>query len=252
MATSQPHKRGARTRTKQNPRSHAREYALRLLYQMEQNETSADETIKAQLFRAANDHVQDCSCIYLDDCQPRAYYLRFGEPLDESSCPHKEKSESMKKSACKKASSCLCRAYFDEHKTCPEAGYPFKDAEKDVDPCLCIYCKTCDYRKYYNAFDVEPPEYTLQIIKGVEREQAKIDEILSKTSKNWTLMRMPMVDRNILRLAVWEILHGGEDVPSSVAVNEAVLLAKEYGGKDSHKFINGLLGRITLENKERQ
>jgi transcription termination factor NusB len=56
--------------------------------------------------------------------------------------------------------------------------------------------------------------------------------------------RMPLVDRNILRLAVFEMLYRDEDVPDSVAINEAVEMAKVYGGEDSSKFVNGVLGRL--------
>jgi N utilization substance protein B len=70
-----------------------------------------------------------------------------------------------------------------------------------------------------------------------------VDARIEATSQHWSLMRMPFVDRNILRLAVYEIMFE-DDVPASVAINEAVELAKAYGGDDSPKFVNGVLGKI--------
>jgi len=89
-----------------------------------------------------------------------------------------------------------------------------------------------------------PTEYCRGLVLGVEQHQPRIDRLIENTSENWTLSRMPLVDRNILRLAVYEMLYRDEDVPDSVAINEAVEMAKVYGGEDSSKFINGILGRI--------
>lgn len=95
----------------------------------------------------------------------------------------------------------------------------------------------------YALEDVEPNEYCQQIVRGVETNQECIDAEIEETSEHWTLSRMPLVDRNILRIAVYEIIYEG-DVPNSVAINEAVELGKVFGGEDSSKFINGVLGRI--------
>jgi N utilization substance protein B len=87
-------------------------------------------------------------------------------------------------------------------------------------------------------------EYSSKLIAGVEKHKEAIDEYLISTSQNWTLARMPIVDRSILRLAVYEILYV-EDVPCSVSINEAVELAKNFGGdEESPRFVNGILGRI--------
>jgi N utilization substance protein B len=96
----------------------------------------------------------------------------------------------------------------------------------------------------FSVEDGEPTEYCRDIILGVEAHQPRIDRLIEDTSSNWTLSRMPLVDRNILRLAVWEMLYRDEDVPDSVAINEAVEMAKVYGGEDSSKFVNGVLGRL--------
>jgi N utilization substance protein B len=95
-----------------------------------------------------------------------------------------------------------------------------------------------------NVEDGEPTEYCRDLVLGVEAHQPRIDRLIEDTSENWALSRMPLVDRNILRLAVYEMLYHDDDVPDSVAINEAVEMAKVYGGEDSSKFVNGVLGRL--------
>ena len=97
-----------------------------------------------------------------------------------------------------------------------------------------------------------PSQYATRLIGGIEECLAPIDALLEEYSENWTVDRMPTVDRAILRLACYEMAYV-EEVPVSVAINEAVDLAKEYGGEDeSHRFVNGVLGRIAeyLEGHE--
>ncbi|MEW1957539.1 transcription antitermination factor NusB [Kineococcus sp. NPDC059986] len=91
----------------------------------------------------------------------------------------------------------------------------------------------------------DPPvgEYAVTIVEGVVAQQARIDEVLSTYSMGWTLDRMPAVDRALLRLGTWEILHA-PDVPDHVAVSEAVEIAQELSTDESPKFVNGLLARI--------
>jgi len=94
-------------------------------------------------------------------------------------------------------------------------------------------------------YDGEPNEYCLELVAGVESRQAELDETIGEVSEHWTVSRMPFVDRNILRIAAWEITFGNpEEVPTNVAINEAVEMAKVFGGDDSSKFVNGVLGRI--------
>lgn len=93
-------------------------------------------------------------------------------------------------------------------------------------------------------------DYALALIRGVEGCQAEIDERLEGASENWTLSRMPIVDRSILRLATYEMYHC-DDVPVSVSINEAVELAKDFGGEEeSPRFVNGVLGRIARSMDE--
>ena len=95
----------------------------------------------------------------------------------------------------------------------------------------------------FSLEDGEPDEYCRELVTGVEKYLDGIDGTLGEVSENWTVSRMPLVDRNILRIATYEILYDAE-VPPSVAINEAVELAKVYGGEDSSKFVNGVLGKI--------
>lgn len=87
-------------------------------------------------------------------------------------------------------------------------------------------------------------DYAITLIKGVEANRAAIDERLRSVSENWSVERMPIVDRMILRLALFEMLYC-DQVPVSVAINEAVELAKGFGGEDeSPRFVNGVLGQV--------
>ncbi len=95
----------------------------------------------------------------------------------------------------------------------------------------------------YSTEDGEPDDFCRTLVAGVEEHLTEIDAIVGETSEHWSVSRMPLVDRNILRIATYELLYA-EDVPPSVAINEAVELAKVYGGDDSSKFVNGVLGRI--------
>ena len=91
--------------------------------------------------------------------------------------------------------------------------------------------------------DPEVRQYAEKIVKGVLDHLEKIDPIVERYAENWSMMRMAYVDRNILRLSVFEILFCN-DIPVKVAINEAVELAKRYGESDSSKFVNGILDRI--------
>ena len=97
--------------------------------------------------------------------------------------------------------------------------------------------------KSYSTEDGEPDEFCRELVTGVESHLPAIDDTIGTVSENWSVSRMPLVDRNILRLATFEVLFE-DDVPASVAINEAVELAKVFGGEDSSKFVNGVLGKI--------
>jgi len=87
--------------------------------------------------------------------------------------------------------------------------------------------------------------YTVTVAQGVTQHAAHIDDLISAHLQGWTLDRLPAVDRAILRVAVWELLHAN-DVPEPVAVDEAVELAKKLSTDESPGFVNGVLGQIML------
>jgi N utilization substance protein B len=91
----------------------------------------------------------------------------------------------------------------------------------------------------------EPPisSYTRILVEGVVEHKGRIDELISDYATDWTLERMPPVDRNILRVAVYELLWC-DDIDMPVAISEAVELAKSLSTDDSPRFVNGLLGRL--------
>jgi N utilization substance protein B len=86
-------------------------------------------------------------------------------------------------------------------------------------------------------------DYTSDLVRGVVGHQPRIDEVLASYSEGWALERMPAVDRNVLRVGLYELLWC-EDVPDAVAVSEAVELVTELSTDQSPAFVNGLLGRI--------
>lgn len=85
--------------------------------------------------------------------------------------------------------------------------------------------------------------YTATLVRAVSEHQARIDEILVQFSTDWSLARMPAVDRNVLRIGVWELLWA-DDVPDTVAVTEAMGLVRELSTDESPSFVNGVLGAI--------
>lgn len=95
-------------------------------------------------------------------------------------------------------------------------------------------------------------DYARKLVEGVEAHQIEIDSLLASTSENWSIARMSIVDRSILRLAAYEMTYV-DDVPVSVSINEAVEMAKGFGGEDeSPRFVNGVLGRIAALLEERK
>jgi transcription antitermination protein NusB len=87
------------------------------------------------------------------------------------------------------------------------------------------------------------PPYAADLVRGVTVHRARIDELIGRYAEGWTLDRMPAVDRNVLRIGIYELL-GADDVPDGVAISEAVLLARDLSTDASPAFVNGLLARI--------
>jgi N utilization substance protein B len=94
----------------------------------------------------------------------------------------------------------------------------------------------------------EAMSYACTLVAGVQSHQADIDSLIASYADRWALRRMPVIDRNLLRIALFELLWG-DDIPVAVAINEAVELAKSLSTDDSGRFINGLLGKIAEERR---
>lgn len=86
-------------------------------------------------------------------------------------------------------------------------------------------------------------EFSKRLALGVQANKAEIDSIISKYATNWQIKRMAVIDKNILRLGVFELKYAS-DIPPKVTINEAVELAKKYGDYESSKFVNGILDKI--------
>ena len=93
-------------------------------------------------------------------------------------------------------------------------------------------------------FSEENKAFTLELVEGVVKNKAEIDSNIRKFAPAWPLEQIALIDRNILRLAIFEILFNNK-VPVKVAVSEAVELAKSYGSESSGKFVNGVLGSVS-------
>jgi N utilization substance protein B len=96
------------------------------------------------------------------------------------------------------------------------------------------------------ALPIEPDPYAVELARGVAADRARLDELIGGASVGWRLERMPVIDRSLLRIAVWELAHR-PDVPTAVVINEAVELAKQYSTDDSGRFVNGVLSRLARE-----
>lgn len=93
---------------------------------------------------------------------------------------------------------------------------------------------------------VAPDAYAASLVAGMARYHDEIDDLLARFSEHWTLDRMPVIDRALLRLGTYELVHE-PDIPTAVAISEAVELAKQYSTTDSGRFVNGLLSRVAWE-----
>lgn len=105
-----------------------------------------------------------------------------------------------------------------------------------------------DFEEYCIHFQVNKKAipYAKKLLDGVQEKGDAINQLIRKYAENWRLERMSVIDRNILRLAVYEV-HYQDDVPISVAINEAVEIAKRFSTDDSAPFINGILDGVAKE-----
>ena len=93
--------------------------------------------------------------------------------------------------------------------------------------------------------------FTMQIFKGVTENRPKIDDILQKASLHWRMDRMSLIDKNILRIAIFELLFM-DDIPFKVSIDEAIEMGKKFGAKNSGSFINGILDRVASNMQKGQ
>jgi N utilization substance protein B len=105
----------------------------------------------------------------------------------------------------------------------------------------------------FEAFQVQGASENVEgfakvLVKGVIEHRSEIDQIIHKNAEHWTLNRMPIVDRNILRSSIFELLYLDE-IPAKVTLNEAIEVAKRFGSEDSGKFVNGVLDNILQKNE---
>ncbi len=89
-------------------------------------------------------------------------------------------------------------------------------------------------------------DYTVQLVQGVTEHRARLDKVIATYAQGWTLSRMPAVDRNVLRLATFEVMYV-DDVPDAVAVSEALNLVRDLSTDESPAFVNGVLGNIVRD-----
>ncbi len=95
---------------------------------------------------------------------------------------------------------------------------------------------------------LEDDKFARDLVAGVLANRGKIDKIIEKTAPEWPLEQINLIDRNVLRIGIHELLFGNrEEVPPKVAINEAIELGKSFGGNTSGKFVNGVLGTIYRE-----
>ena len=95
---------------------------------------------------------------------------------------------------------------------------------------------------------IDEPEFAWKLINGVIAHMTEIDNIIRRAAPQWPLEQIPVIDRNVLRIGLYELLFADHDeIPEKVAINEAIELAKNFGGPNSGKFINGVLGTVYKE-----
>ncbi len=100
---------------------------------------------------------------------------------------------------------------------------------------------------------IDEPEFAWKIMKGIAENLKEIDSIMKRVAPEWPIDKIAIIDRNILRIGLYELLHADPDeVPPKVAINEAIELAKNYGGPNAARFVNGVLGTIYREAAEKR
>ncbi|MDO8145030.1 MULTISPECIES: transcription antitermination factor NusB [Isoptericola] len=114
----------------------------------------------------------------------------------------------------------------------------FESEQRAMDPLVLLADRVIEPHA-----EASVPQYTVELVEGVVAHRERIDELLETYSRDWTLARMPAVDRSLLRVGAYELLYN-DDVPDAVAVDEAVDLAGQLSTDESPSFVNGVLGRL--------
>jgi N utilization substance protein B len=124
--------------------------------------------------------------------------------------------------------------------------YQVDGVDASIDQALDVFWDT-------EPADPDVVEFARILVRGVHKHKDQLDELIGAASINWKVVRMSYVDRNLLRVAVFEFLHM-DDVPAMVSINEAIELGKRFGSNDSAAFINGILDKVarTLGMTEEQ
>jgi len=117
-----------------------------------------------------------------------------------------------------------------------QALYQIDVAAAGIDDALQSFWKS------FEPTEREVQELAEQLVRGVARDRRRVDELIEGVSTNWRLDRMAKVDRNVLRMATWELVEG--DAPVKVVINEAIELGKKYGSESTGAFVNGVLDKI--------
>lgn len=117
------------------------------------------------------------------------------------------------------------------------------ELNQEVSPSTAIEYFRQNYAQPEKSFD----EFTRRLVEGVIQNSASVDEIVKKTSSHWKKERMATIDRNVLRLGVYELCFC-DDIPATVTINEMIEIAKEFSSDKSASFINGILDKVRLEN----
>jgi transcription antitermination factor NusB len=122
--------------------------------------------------------------------------------------------------------------------------YQLETNNEDAELALDKYCETFPYQK-------DITDYAMLLLSGVKKEKEMIDRFIASASENWKIDRIAFVDKNVMRIGVYEMLFS-QDVPPKVAIDEAIEMGKKYGHGDSGDFINGVLDRILKDHYEQK
>jgi N utilization substance protein B len=116
------------------------------------------------------------------------------------------------------------------------------------DAVFALYQRDVTGRPLAELIPAEAKPFTRELANGVDEQRRELDAVIARHAKGWSLERIAPLDRNVIRVALYEIFHR-DDVPTEVAIDEAVELAKEYCGADAPGFVNGVLGAAVRERE---